>query len=125
MCSIVYAISRFYLHNISRYNNLVFPVATYTASVIFIISYSVIFVELRKSSKLKTQKSNRVDSRMSTAAEVASKDERKKEVLCQSHLCLFTLVLSIFYIVFLLMTLLKHRDKQTPAFLLLLVKPLF
>ena len=113
MCSTVYAVTRFYLHNISRYNNLVFPVATYTAFVIFVFSYSVIFVELRKTSKRKTQKSSKVNSRVNVAAGATSKDETKTEVLCQSHLCLIkTLVLSRFYTMFLLMALLKHQDTQ-------------
>ena len=78
--------SRFYLQNISRYNNLVFPVATYTASVIFIFSYSVIFVELRKSSKNnKIQKSVGAGGTValganSAAGAAAAKDEAKTEV---------------------------------------------
>uniref|UniRef100_A0A7M5WKD4 G-protein coupled receptors family 1 profile domain-containing protein n=2 Tax=Clytia hemisphaerica TaxID=252671 RepID=A0A7M5WKD4_9CNID len=51
LCSIVYCVTRFYLNNIGRYNNLVFPIATYSASIIFIISYTIIFIEMRKSSK--------------------------------------------------------------------------
>ena len=51
LCTIVYSVTRFHLQNIARYNNLVFPIATYSASVVFIISYAVIFVEMKKSAK--------------------------------------------------------------------------
>ena len=77
LCTIVYAVSRFYLQNISRYNNLVFPVATYTASVIFVFSYSIIFMELRKSSKNKIQKSTGGGGAVASGA---TKDEAKAEV---------------------------------------------
>lgn len=51
LCTLVYSVTRFYFQNIARYNNLVFPIATYSASVVFIISYGVIFMEMRKSTK--------------------------------------------------------------------------
>ena len=49
--TLVYCISRFHLNNIGRYNNLVFPVATYSSTILFIISYLAIFHSLRESSK--------------------------------------------------------------------------
>ena len=69
LCTIVYLVTRFYLNNIARYNNLVFPVATYTASSIFIAAYAAIFLELKKSAK-NTSKNKR------------DKDKEAAEVFC-------------------------------------------
>lgn len=52
--SLVYCVSRFLLSNVDKYNNLVFPVLTYTATIFFVACYTAIFVVLRRSNnKLK------------------------------------------------------------------------
>ncbi|XP_057310147.1 trace amine-associated receptor 13c-like [Hydractinia symbiolongicarpus] len=52
--SLVYCVSRFLLSNVEKYNNLVFPVLTYTATIFFVACYTAIFVVLRRSNnKLK------------------------------------------------------------------------
>lgn len=63
ICSIVWLLSvvsvitffcvvRFYVKDIERYSNLVFPIATYSTTVVFVICYNVIFKTIRKSRKM-------------------------------------------------------------------------
>ena len=49
--TIVYCISRFHLSNVEKYNNLLFPISTYSATIFFAVSYMIIFMSIRRSSQ--------------------------------------------------------------------------
>lgn len=49
----MYCLTRFYLKNIERYNNLVFPISTYTAVVVFLVCYMMLYKTLKKSYRMR------------------------------------------------------------------------
>lgn len=50
-----FCVVRFYVKDIERYNNLVFPIATYSTTAVFVICYNVIFKTIRKSRKMQRE----------------------------------------------------------------------
>ena len=54
----VYCISKYYLKNIERYTDLIFPIATYSVTIIFIACYAaIIFTVYRSSNNSNLRKS--------------------------------------------------------------------
>ena len=77
--AIVYCVSRFHLSDVERYNNLVFPISTYTTTAVFIVCYAMIYREIRAS------RTNRRKSTMKSKYEQKdtpneSRDSMKQEV---------------------------------------------
>ena len=77
---LVYLISRFKLMNVDRYNNLVFPISTYTTTVLFGTCYSKIYISIRQSSRnLEKNTSGKTSATQGTEG-TAKSDQRKSEV---------------------------------------------
>ena len=55
--SIIYCIARFKLSNVEKYNNMIFPISSYTATVIFFICYTIIYKVVKNSSNSSIGKS--------------------------------------------------------------------
>ena len=77
---LVYLISRFKLMDVDRYNNLVFPISTYTTTVLFGVCYSKIYISIRQSSRnLEKNRSGRTLTTQTTKGTTKS-EQRKSEV---------------------------------------------
>ena len=50
LTSAFYAIARFYLQNLERYKDAIFPIATFPAMVLFFVCYGYIFSVVSRSS---------------------------------------------------------------------------
>ena len=66
--------------DVDRYNNLVFPISTYTTAVLFGTCYSKIYISIRQSSRnLEKNTSGKTSATQGTEG-TAKSDQRKSEV---------------------------------------------
>uniref|UniRef100_A0A7M5WM37 G-protein coupled receptors family 1 profile domain-containing protein n=2 Tax=Clytia hemisphaerica TaxID=252671 RepID=A0A7M5WM37_9CNID len=78
---LIYCISRFELSNVEKYNNMVFPISSYTTSVVFVFCYSFIYKVVRDSSTkdIARSKSTYVKSRKRSSTSTSEQTEKDQK----------------------------------------------